>query len=354
MTTPSQASRKGSFLDLDETADMLETSARLLRLLSLLQSRRSWPGAELAERLDVTTRTVRNDIERLRQLGYAVDATPGVAGGYRLVDGGALPPLLLDDDDAVAIAVSLRTAADRAVTGLDETSLRALTKLQQVLPSRLRHRVDALLTSMVPVVPMGPTVDTDVLTTLAGACRDAERVRFDYRTHGGASASRAVEPHRLVSWRGRWYLVGWDLDRDDWRTFRLDRLELRRTLGPRFTPRELPEDGDVARFVDRGVGAATWEVRARVRVHAPAAVLRDRLPPAVQVVEADDATGSCLIDVGSDSPEMLAVHLGMLGADFEVTDPPELVEAVRRLADRYRRGVAPGHAGAGSVLPGGK
>lgn len=339
---------------------MLETSARLLQMLSLLQSRRSWPGAELAERLGVTTRTVRNDVDRLRQLGYAVDATPGAAGGYRLVDGGALPPLLLDDDDAVAIAVSLRTAADRSVTGLDETALRALTKLQQVLPSRLRHRVDALLTAMVPVVPMGPSVDADVLTTLAGACRDAERVRFDYRTHDGASASRSVEPHRLVSWRSRWYLVGWDLDRDGWRTFRVDRLELRRTLGPRFTPRELPDDGDVARFVDRGVGAATWEVRARVRVHAPADALRSRLPPAVRVIDTDadgsddtDAGASCVIEVGSDSAEMLAVHLGMLGADFEVTDPPELVEAVRRLADRYRRGVVPGHAGAGSVLPGG-
>ena len=343
---------------------MLETSARLLRLLSLLQSRRTWSGAELAERLAVTTRTVRNDVDRLRQLGYAVDATPGVSGGYRLVDGGVLPPLLLDDDDAVAIAVGLRTAAARAVTGLDETSVRTLAKLQQVLPSRLRHRVDALVSSMVPVVPIGPSVDADVLTTIAGACRDAERIRFDYRTHDGTSASRSVEPHRLVSWRGRWYLVGWDLDRDGWRTFRVDRLELRRTLGPRFVPRELPDDGDVARFVDRGVGAATWAVRARVRVHAPAEALRSRLPPAVRVLDpadpADEADPTdvsevtCMVEVGSDSPEMLAVHLGMLGVDFEVTDPPELVDAVRTLAERYRRAVDPGGAPTGSVVPGGQ
>ncbi|HEV7757637.1 MAG TPA: WYL domain-containing protein [Acidimicrobiales bacterium] len=347
---------------------MLETSARLLRLLSLLQSRRSWTGGELAARLEVSTRTIRNDVDRLRRLGYAVDATSGAAGGYRLVDGGVLPPLLLDDDDAVAIAVGLRTAAARAaVTGLDETSVRTLAKLQQVLPSRLRHRVEALLGSMVPVVPLGPTVDADVLTVIAGACRDAERIRFDYRTHDGTTANRSVEPHRLVSARGRWYLVAWDLDRDDWRTFRVDRLELRRTIGPRFVPRELPGDGDVAQFVDRGVGAATWEVRARVRVHAPVSALRDRLPAAVRVLdEPDDGPagdtadgpggapeGTCLIEVGSDSPEMLAVHLGMLGVDFTVTDPPELVEALRTLADRYRRAIPAHPPTTGSVLPAG-
>src|SRR5262245_29136446 len=219
---------------------MLESSARLLQLLSLLQSLRTWTGPELADRLSVTTRTVRNDVERLRQLGYAVHATPGVAGGYRLADGGVLPPLLLDDDDAVAIAVGLRTAAAHSVTGIEETSLRTLAKLQQVLPPRLRRRVDALHGSTVSIVPAGPTVDPDALTIIARACRDAERLRFDYRSHVGGTASRIVEPHSLVSRHGRWYLVAWDVDRADWRTFRVDRLVLRRNVGPRFTPREPP------------------------------------------------------------------------------------------------------------------
>jgi predicted DNA-binding transcriptional regulator YafY len=316
---------------------MLETSARLLRLLSMLQSLRTWTGTELADRLSVTTRTIRNDVERLRKLGYAVRATPGVVGGYRLVDGGVLPPLLLDDDDAVAIAVGLRTAAARSVTGIEETSLRTLAKLQQVLPPRLRRRVDALHGSTISIVPTGPTVDPDALAVIAGACRDAERLRFDYRNHDGSTARRIVEPHRLVSRHGRWYLVAWDVDRVDWRTFRVDRLELRRNVGPRFTPRE-PPDGDVARFVERGVGAAAWQTRARVRVHSPAEALRRRLPSAVHVIDEHDG-GSCLVEVGSDTPELLAAYLGMLGADFEVTDPPELVEAVRILAQRYRRAI---------------
>jgi predicted DNA-binding transcriptional regulator YafY len=317
---------------------MLETSGRLLRLLSLLQSLRTWTGAELAERLSVTTRTVRNDVDRLRKLGYAVRATPGVAGGYRLTDGGVLPPLLLDDDDAVAIAVGLRTAAAHCVAGIEETSLRTLAKLQQVLPPRLRRRVDALHGSTISIVPTGPTVDPDALTVIAGACRDAERLRFDYRSHDGTTASRIVEPHRLVSRHGRWYLVAWDVDRTDWRTFRVDRLELRRNLGPRFTPRE-PPNGDVALFVERGVGAAVWQTRARVRVHSPADALRRRLPPSVQVIDEHDGD-SCVVDVGSDTPELLAAYLSMLGADFEVTDPPELVEAIRILAQRYRRAIA--------------
>jgi predicted DNA-binding transcriptional regulator YafY len=315
---------------------MLQTSTRLLRLLSLLQARAAWSGPELADRLGVTTRTVRNDVERLRQLGYPVLATPGVGGGYRLGAGAALPPLLLDDDEAVAVAVGLRTAANGSVTGIQETSVRALTKLEQLLPSRLRHRVNAVAAATVEVPASGPTVDAEVLTAIAGACRDQQRLRFDYRDHDGSAGVRTVEPHRLVHDRGRWYLVAWDVDRQDWRTFRADRIHPRIPTGPRFAPRD-PPDGDVASYLLRGVGAATWRYRARVIVHAPATVIAGRLPPAVLVEAVDGHT--CAVSVGSDTPQMLALYLGMLDADFEVGEAPELVEQLRTLADRYRRAI---------------
>lgn len=316
---------------------MLQTSARLLRLLSLLQARADWSGPELADRLGVTTRTVRNDVERLRTLGYPVHATPGVGGGYRLGAGAALPPLLLDDDEAVAVAIGLRTAAGGTVTGIQETSVRALAKLEQVLPSRLRHRVAALQASTVEIPASGPTVDAEVLTAIAGACRDRQRLRFDYRDHDGSASIRSVEPHRLVHDRGRWYLVAWDTDRRDWRTFRADRVQPRTPTGPRFAPRD-PPDGDVATYLLRGVGVATWRYRARVTVHAPATVVAGRLPPAVLVEAVDEHT--CVVNAGSDTPQMLAVYLGMLDVDFEVGEPPELVEQLRALADRYRRAIA--------------
>jgi predicted DNA-binding transcriptional regulator YafY len=315
---------------------MLTTSARLLRLLSLLEARADWSGAELADRLGVTTRTVRNDVQRLRSLGYPVHAASGVGGGYRLGAGAALPPLLLDDDEAVAVALGLGTAAAGSVTGIQETSLRALAKLQQVLPSRLRHRVKALHTATVEIPAPGPTVDPEVLSAIAGACRDHERLRFDYRDHDGSASIRTVEPHRLAHDRGRWYLVAWDTDRQEWRTFRADRIRPRVPTGPRFVPRD-PPDGNVASYLLRGVGAATWRYRARVRVHAPAAEVAGRLPPAVVVEAVDERT--CIVDVGSDTPMMLAVYLGMLDADFEVDEPRELVEQLGKLADRYRRAI---------------
>ena len=316
---------------------MLETSARLLRLLSLLQTRRDWPGADLAQRLGVSGRTIRRDVDRLRELGYPVHATTGTFGGYRLGAGAALPPLLLDDDEAVAVAVGLRTAAGGAVAGIEETSLSALTKLEQVLPSRLRHRVNALQTYTVPITNAGgPTVDAGVLTAIAGACRDQERLRFDYRDHEGSASIRAVEPHRLVCWGRRWYLVAWDTERLDWRTFRVDRIEPRTPTGPRFTPRE-PPDGDVAAYVARRVSTASWSYRARVTVHAPAAAVAERLSNAygVEVEAIDEHT--CILHAGANSLETLAIYLGMLGFDFQVSEPPELVEHVRTLADRYRR-----------------
>ncbi|WP_405998570.1 helix-turn-helix transcriptional regulator [Streptomyces sp. NBC_00829] len=317
---------------------MLETSARLLRLLSLLQTAREWPGAELAERLGVSGRTVRNDIDRLRELGYPVDATRGPAGGYRLVAGTAMPPLLLDDEEAVAVTIALRTVAQGALSGTEETSLRALAKLEQVLPARLRRRVRTLQTYTVPVPPdrPQPALDADVLTTLTAACRDREVLRFDYRDHRGAATRRTAEPHRVVNWGRRWYLVAWDVARDDWRTFRVDRIEPRTPTGPRFTPRTLPNDGDVAAYVARNVSAAAWRHRARVRVHAPAEAVAERINPAVGVVEAVDES-TCVLDTGADSLETLGVHLGMLGYDFDVTGPPELLGHLRELAARYGR-----------------
>jgi predicted DNA-binding transcriptional regulator YafY len=314
---------------------MLNTSARLLRLLSLLQGRRDWTGAELAARLDVTTRTVRHDMDRLRALGYPVEARPGVAGGYRLGAGGSLPPLLLDDDEAVAVAIGLRTAADGSVAGIEETSVRALAKLQRVLPSRLRHRVSAFGSHTLPLPGSGPQVDMDVLTAIAGACRDHERLRFDYRSHSGTDSLRTVEPYRLLNDRRRWYLAAWDVDRDDWRTFRVDRIELRSPTGPRFTPRPLPPDDELAAQLARGVGEATWRYRARVVVHAPASYVRARLPIPMEVRPLGD--DRCTFEPGSDHPQMLALYLGLLDADFEIVDSPELADRLRELAARYQR-----------------
>ncbi|TKK88989.1 YafY family transcriptional regulator [Herbidospora galbida] len=314
---------------------MSDTAQRLLRLLSLLQTPRDWSGPELAERLGVTGRTVRNDVERLRGLGYPVEGIRGVTGGYRLGPGAELPPLLLDDDEAVAVAVGLRVGATQgAVTGIEEAALRALTKLEQMLPSRLRRRVHGLRASLAPLPHPGPRVDADTLTAIAAAARDHERLRFDYTGHDRSAGRREVEPHRLAHSRGRWYLVGWDVARSDWRTFRVDRLRLRTPNGPRFTPREDP-GGDLAGHVATGLATATWQYRARVTVHAPAGHVRARLPSGVPVEPLGD--DACVAEVGSDSPHLLACYLGMLDADFEVTGPPELLARIRVLADRYRR-----------------
>jgi predicted DNA-binding transcriptional regulator YafY len=312
------------------------TSARLLRLLSLLQTPRDWTGAELADRLEVTPRTIRNDIERLRDLGYPVHATRGAIGGYRLAAGTTMPPLLLDDDEAVALAVGLRTAAGGAVTGIEETSLRALAKLEQVLPARLRSRVNALQSFTVLVTRRpGPTVDPDMLTLLAGVCRDHQRLRFDYEDRRGGASQRTTEPHRLVNSGQRWYLVAWDADRTDWRTFRVDRIRPRLPAGSRFSPRDLSDD-DVAALVSRGVPPTARRFQARITVHAAATAIAGRIGPWVGTLEAVDE-GTCILDTGADTLELLAVYLGLLEADFSVIEPPELVAHLRGLADRYSR-----------------
>jgi predicted DNA-binding transcriptional regulator YafY len=316
---------------------MLETSGRLLRLLSLLQHQRDWTGTELASRLAVSTRTVRSDVERLRSLGYPVHGTRGSLGGYRLGAGADLPPLLLEDEEAVAVTVGLRGAAAGAIAGIEETSLRALVKLERVLPTRLRRRVNAFWAATVAIPPEqpAPRVDAAVLTALAGACRDHERLRFDYRDHDGSGSRRTVEPHHLVNWGQRWYLVAWDPQRDDWRTFRVDRIGPPAATGSRFPARELP-DGDVAAYVSRRVSSAAWRHRARFTVHAPAAVVAERISPAVGTVEAVDEH-TCVLEAGADAIETMAVYIGMLGIDFTVSEPPELVAKLRELSARYER-----------------
>jgi predicted DNA-binding transcriptional regulator YafY len=310
---------------------MMETPARLLRLLSLLQLRRDWSGTELAQRLSVTTRTVRRDIDRLRGLGYPIQAAMGPVGGYRLAAGTALPPLLLDDDEAVAVTVGLRTGAVSSVAGLDEPSLRALTKLEQVLPSRLRHRVTALGNAMVAIPQSGgPTVDAAVLTAVSAAIRAAEALCFDYVSHDGTQSRRRVEPHRLISWGRRWYLVGRDVERNDWRTFRVDRISPRAPNGPRFTQRE-PPDGDVTAYLRRTIGRDIWPYRSRLVIQAPAAEITGRVDGVV--IPIDDHT--CLLELASDSLDLVALVVGMLDVDFEVQSPPELAQHLCKLSNRF-------------------
>ncbi|MFF3379520.1 helix-turn-helix transcriptional regulator [Streptomyces sp. NPDC002680] len=319
---------------------MLETSARLLRLLSLLQAHREWSGADLADRLGVTPRTVRRDVDRLRELGYPVNASPGTGGGYQLGAGAELPPLLLDDDEAVAVAVGLRTAAGQGIEGIGETSVRALAKLEQVLPDRLRRRVGALNAFTVPMLrgPQPTAVDPAVLTELAHLCRDTERLRFEYRAHEGAVSRRTVEPHRLVCTERRWYLVAWDVDRADWRTFRVDRITPKPPHGPRFAPRTPPAD-DLAAYVSKGVSTRAYASHAVVRLLVPLAEAAERISPSAGTLEADGEE-ACVLRTGAASLDVMVVHIMLTGFDFEVLEPEELVDVIRTARDRLSRAVA--------------
>jgi predicted DNA-binding transcriptional regulator YafY len=317
---------------------MLETSARLLELLSLLQSRREWSGAELAERLGVGPRTIRRDVERLRALGYPVNATRGVSGGYQLGAGASLPPLLLDDEEAVAVAAGLRAATSVGIAGIEEISLRALSKLEQVLPGRLRRRVNALGAATVPYPVAGPMVDPESLAVIAGACRDHERLRFVYRGHDRPATRRLVEPHRLVHNGRRWYLVAWDVNRGDWRTFRVDRITPSPTVDRRFHPRQPPAD-DIAAYVARGVAATRDRYQATVVLDVAAAELTGKIPQSVAIIEPRDE-GTCVLRTSSDWLGGLAVYIANLGIDFEVLEPPELIDEVARLAGRFANAAA--------------
>ncbi|MBV8631900.1 MAG: YafY family transcriptional regulator [Silvibacterium sp.] len=317
---------------------MLETSARLLKLLSLFQARRYWSGSELVERLGITSRTLRRDVDRLRHLGYPVHSTSGTSGGYQLGAGATLPPLLLDDDEAVAVAVGLRAAAGGGVAGIEESSVRALAKLEQVLPSRLRRRITALHSIIVPVTNGGPKVDAALLSLIAGACRDCDGVRFAYRDKGGEASTRQVEPHRLVNYGRRWYLVAWDAGREDWRTFRVDRIEKPALSGRRFVQRKLPAE-DIAAYVTKGIAYDQYPCRASVVLHASADRMAELVPCSMGTLEAIDES-RCMVHVGAHSIEMLAAYIAMFGVDFEVREPPELVEQIGRLAERLERAVA--------------
>ncbi len=310
---------------------MLETSARLLRLLSLLQVAGDRTGADLAAQLGVDVRTVRRDIEKLRTLGYPVTASSGIPG-YRLGRGTQLPPLLLDDDEAVAVAVALRTAGSGAVAGIEDTAMRALAKLLQVLPTRLRHRVrtlEAVTTSL----PSGAArVDPDVLTAVATACHAREQLRFDYTDHTGTDSVRRVEPHRLVHSGRHWYLLAWDVDRSDWRRFRIDRLRPRIPTGPRFTPRPLPEE-EAASATALGITTRAYRYQGRFLLRVPVEVAADRIPPTIGALESRDEH-SCVLHAGSDSLDELALWVTLLGFPYEIEEPPELFETVRTLAGR--------------------
>ncbi|MGC4955766.1 helix-turn-helix transcriptional regulator [Actinomadura citrea] len=306
------------------------TTERVLRLLGLLQRRPSWTAADLAAELGVTDRSVRRDVERLRALGYPVHATAGVGGGYRLGAGTRLPPLLLDDEEAIATAVSLRMASGGTVAGAGDAALRALAKLDQVMPPRLRAEVRAVHGATDTLVGPGVQIDAELLVTLARACRDAVRVRFRYPGRDGGDRERTVEPVRMVATGRRWYLMAWDADRDGWRTFRLDRMSEAVATTWRFRPREHP---DPVAYVQRAVTEAPYRHLARIRVHAGPEEVRALVPPQVGRVE-DDHDGWCVLVVGGADLDALAVHVARLGFEMEVLEPAALREAAARLARR--------------------
>ncbi|MFD3807949.1 helix-turn-helix transcriptional regulator [Streptomyces sp. NPDC058611] len=316
--------------------------ARMLRLLSLLQTRREWSGHELATRLGVTGRTVRRDIDRLRELGYPVEATTGHAGGYRLASGTAMPPLLLDDDEAVAATVALRTAAG-GLGGIEETALRALAKLEQVLPARLRGQVTALqeATSTITWEHRGPRADATTLTVLAAACRDHEIVTFDYAPREGAPACRRVEPHSLVTSGGLWYLVAYDTERDDWRIYRLDRLTGPSPTGRRVAPRALPHPGpDPAAYVAAKIATAPVRYRAVATVHAPADKVRARTwAMASRIRPVDEST--CTLDCSDNSLPRIAQTLTTLDADYTLDADPAVIDHLRAAATRTLHATRP-------------
>lgn len=320
---------------------MADSTARTLALLSLLQTHRHWTGPELAARLEVSERTVRRDVDRLRDLGYPVDASPGVAGGYQLGAGAHLPPLLFDDDEAVALAIGLQVAAGAAVDGVEETAVRVMAKLEQILPDRLRRRVDALHTnvSVLRWAPTTPSVPSSTLVVLTQACRDHEEVRFDYRRRDGEESRRLVRPHQLVSAGRRWYLVAWDVRRDDWRTFRVDRMEGPSLAGARFEPLQLPTD-DAAAFVADALSSAPRLHRAVVTLHADESAVTE----SVRWIDAEHEAIDDMhtrVTLATDSPIWLASMVAMLATSFDldIDDAPDEVRervaaASTRLAPR--------------------
>ena len=311
---------------------MAETTSRVLQLLGLLQSRRVWTGEELAERLNVTTRSVRRDVDRLRDLGYPVHASKGHGGGYQLGAGAALPPLLLDPDEAVAMAVCLRLAAGGTVAGVGESALRALSKLDQVMPSRLRSQVSAVHDATVTLISPSAVeaVEPDVLMTLARACRDREHVNLGYVDIRGNATQRRLEPYQLVTTGRRWYLLAYDRDKQDWRSLRLDRMADVRALGSTFVARDAP---DAAKYVQKSISSSPYRYVARVRYLASEEALAQHFSPASVTIEAE-GPDTCIVTAGADDPERMILYFATVGYDFEILEPPEVVEAAAIVAER--------------------
>lgn len=309
---------------------MLSTSARLLRLASLLQSRRHWPGAALADALGVDARTVRRDVDRLRELGYPVEASSGVGGGYALGRGAELPPLMLDDDEAVALAIAL-SGASANVAGIEATALRLMGKLDQMMPTRLRRRATALHAVTLSLRTGPPLVDAALLSTLAMACRDCQSLRFGYRNHAGETSQRLVQPQRLASYGRRWYLIAWDTHRNDWRSFRVDRMDAAATTGPAFAPRPVPPD--VAERLERGIAYAPFACRVTLRLRGTVAELQAALPVWCGVLEPDTETHS-LLRVGADSPEGLLAQVLMIDQDAELVEGEEMTPGLQAVLAR--------------------
>ena len=323
---------------------MLSTSARLLRLASLLQARRHWPGAALSEELAVDARTVRRDVDRLRELGYPVQASSGVGGGYALGRGADLPPLVLDDEEAVALAIALR-AAGATVGGIEATSLRLLGKLDQLMPMRLRRKATALHAVTLSLRGnMPPLVDAGLLSEIATACRDARVLRFGYRSHAGDASQRHVQPLRLANYGRRWYLIAWDTDRSDWRSFRVDRIDRARTTGESFVPRPVP--ADVATRLERGIAYEPFACRITLRLQGSVDELQAVLPVWCGVLEPETATHS-LLRVGADSPESLLAQVLMIGRDVELVEGEAMAPALQQVLSRMGAllGAAPAAAG---------
>ncbi|MGF6727071.1 putative DNA-binding transcriptional regulator YafY [Paraburkholderia sp. GAS41] len=315
---------------------MLENSTRLLRLLGMLRSAASWHGAVLAERLGITERTVRRDVDHLRGLGYRISATPGPDGGYSLEAGTTLPPLLFEEDEALAVSLALRTLAASGVQGMEESALAALVKLDHLMPPRHHRKARTFFASIQKLAQAGPKVDPAVLSTIAGACADREALQFHYMDGRARPSQRTVEPHGLVNTESRWYLVAWDCGRTDWRTFRVDRVVPPISTGPRFEPRPGPDKGDLAAYVSRSISTAAYPVRAKVILHAPMPALAQSICPLDAQLAALDSQ-RCVAHTGAHSVHTIAAWLCTLEIEFEVVEPPELVEFLRGMNARIHQ-----------------